>query len=342
MSNATARPAKRRCHYGVSVNIVEIPAEGSTRTAGAQAAPTAPSAPSGVQYRIAHGTHHATVTEVAAAVREYTVDGRDVVVPFAEDEINPVYNGAVLLPWPNRLRDGTYTFDGAEYRLPLTEPGRGTALHGLASWERWSLVSHEESAVELELALVPQPGYPFAIVSRVRYALSDAGLEVTLTTSNTGSTPAPYGAGFHPWLSTGGAPLDDCTVRLDAATRVTTDERLLPTGTEPAAGDFDLRVARPARGLDLDDAYVDVLRDDEGLSWGLLAGPDGRTAALWMDGSMDVWQICSGNHVSAGYRRMGMAIEPMSCVADAFRTGERLVRLEPGASHAVRWGITLL
>ncbi|WP_240644117.1 aldose 1-epimerase family protein [Antribacter gilvus] len=297
--------------------------------------------PSGDQYRIAHGAHRATVTEVGATLREYVVDGRHAVVPFSADQINPVYNGAVLLPWPNRLRDGAYEVDGKPLQLPITEVARNTALHGLAAWERWTVVAHEGSFVELALALAARPGYPFQIVSRIRYSLSDAGLEIRLSTTNVGTGTAPYGAGFHPWLSTGGAPLDECTVHLDAVTRVTTDDRLLPTGTEPAAGDFDLREPRTATGLDLDDAYVDAVRDADGLSWGTLTGPDGRTVAVWMDDSMDVWQICSGDHIDPDYRRMGMAVEPMSCAADAFVSGDRLVRLAPGATHEVRWGITV-
>jgi aldose 1-epimerase len=299
--------------------------------------------PSGAQVRIEHGDHAAVVTGVGAMVRTYSVAGRDVFTPFGEDEPAPAFHGAVLLPWPNRLRDGRYSFDGVSYELPLTEPSRGTAIHGLVCWERWDVVERSASAVTLELALVPSPGYPFALVSQVTYELSDAGLRVVTRTTNVGATHAPYGVGFHPWLSPGGASLDECTLRLDARTRVTTDERLLPTGTEPAAGVFDLREPRLLAGVDLDDAYVDVVRDGDGLSWVRLTAPDGRTAAVWTDSSMDTWQVCTGDHVAApGYRRTGVAAEPMSCVADAFRTGERLVRLAPGASHEVVWGATLL
>ncbi len=279
---------------------------------------------------------------MGAALREYSVDGRDVVVPFGADEINPVFNCAVLIPWPNRLRDGAYEYGGVSHQLPVTEPARNTALHGLAAFDRWSVVEHTGSAVTLELELVARPGYPFQLVAQMRYSLSDAGLEITLDVTNVGADTAPYGCGFHPWLSTGGADLDECTLRLDAATRVTTDERLLPTGTEPASGMFDLREARSAAGVDLDDAYVDVTRDENGLSWAHLTGPDGRTAAVWMDESQDVWQVCTGDHIEPGRRRMGLAAEPMTCVADAFRTGERLVHLAPDEHHGVRWGMTLL
>ena len=300
-------------------------------------------APSGTQVRIAHGDHAATITEVGAAVREYAVDGRPVFTPFAEDEVAPAFNGAVLLPWPNRPRDGAYEVEGTAYQVPVSEPGRGTALHGLACWQRWVVVEHETSRATLELHLPPSPGYPFDLVTRVTYSLDDAGLRVHVRTTNVGAATAPYGIGFHPWLSADGANLDECTLRLDATTRVTTDDRLLPTGTEPAAGSYDLREPRLLAGVDLDDAYVDVLRDADGLSWTRLSAPDGRTSAVWMDGSMDTWQVCTGDHVSAaGYRRTGVAAEPMSCVADAFRTGERLVRLAPGASHDAVWGATLL
>ena len=100
-------------------------------------------APSGAQVRIAHGDHAATITEVGAAVREYAVGGRPVFTPFGEDEVSPAFNGAVLLPWPNRLRDGQYTVDGTTYQVPISEPDRGTALHGLACWQRWTVVDHE-------------------------------------------------------------------------------------------------------------------------------------------------------------------------------------------------------
>ncbi|ANC32906.1 Aldose 1-epimerase [Isoptericola dokdonensis DS-3] len=298
-------------------------------------------APSGTQHRIAAGEHTATITEVGAMVREYRVGDVDVFVPFGVDEPSPVYNAAVLVPWPNRLRDGRYTVDGETFQLPLNEPDRGTALHGLGCWYRWELVEAAADRVTLELALPAQKGWPFQLTSRVTYRVDAVdGLEVRVRTTNVAGGSAPYGVGFHPWLSTGGADLDDCVVRLDATEHVTVDDRLLPTGVEPVTGDHDLRAPRPLKGLDLDDAWVGAVRDADGLSWCLLERPDGSTAAVWMDSSMDCWQVCSADHI-AGHERFGLAAEPMSCYADAFNSGDRLVHLGPGESHEVRWGATL-
>jgi aldose 1-epimerase len=301
-------------------------------------------APSGRQYHLAHGDQHATITEVGASIREYSVGGRDVVLPFGVESLAPAYSGAVLAPWPNRLRDGAYEFDGVEYQVAVDEPGRMTALHGLVARARFAPTSANpvtDSAVTLEHEIVPTPGYPWSVRVRATYALTDEGLEVLVTATNLGTHAAPYGVGFHPWLSPGDAGVDECTIQTDAATRVLVDDRLLPTGTAPLGTDDDMRTPRALDGFRLDDAFVDVTRDADGLSWIRLASPDGRTSAVWMDDSMDTWQICTGNDIP-GIMRRGVAAEPMSCIADAFRTGERLVRLEPGASHSVRWGLRLL
>lgn len=298
---------------------------------------------SGAQHEIRHGDQRAVVVEVGANLRIFEVGDRPVIVPFGEDEIAPASHGAVLVPWPNRLGDGRYEYGGRTLDVPINEPERRTALHGLGSWQRWVVTDRSPAAVELELRLPPSPGYPFEVRFAVRYALGDDGLTVTARATNDGATTAPYGTGFHPWLSPGAGSLEDCTFQLDAASHVLTDDRLLPTGAEPVSGQFDLRSPRPASELSLDDAFLEPLRDADGLSWARLTGADGRTAAVWMDGSMDTWQACTGDAINPPqYRRTGMAAEPMTCIADAFRTGDRLIQLAPGTSHEVRWGIRLL
>jgi aldose 1-epimerase len=297
--------------------------------------------PTGQQFDIRDGEHVAVVTEVGANLRSYRVGDRDVITPFGEDELPPASHGAVLIPWPNRLGDGTYEWDGATYRVPLNEhEPRRTALHGLVCWTRWSVVEHEESRVTLALDLVPTPGYPWALHSEITYAVSHDGLEVTLTTRNEADVDVPYGTGFHPWLSPGGASLDECTLRIDATEHVTIDDRLLPTGTEPAEGEWDFTEHRSLEGVALDDAFVGITRNAKGLSWIELSAPDGRTAAVWTDESMDTWQVCTGNGLPCA-DRTGVAAEPMTCIADAFRTGERLIRLAPGEENTVRWGLVL-
>lgn len=296
--------------------------------------------PTGDQHVLRHGDQVAVVTSVAASLREYRVGDRDVVLPFADDAVAPAFSGAVLAPWPNRLRDATYAYRGATYQVPLTEHERQTALHGLVAYQRFDVVDAGDAAVTLRHDLVPFPGYPWPVRLDVTYALGDDGLTVSVVATNLGTTTAPYGVGFHPWLSPGPGGVDGCTLQLDAARRVSVDDRLLPVGTQPVTGDFDLRTGRPLAGVELDDAWVDATPDADGLTWATLTGDDGRTVAVWADATLPAWQVCTGDGIP-GIDRRGVAVEPMSCVADAFRTGELLVDLEPGASHAVRWGLAL-
>ncbi|GIG28260.1 aldose 1-epimerase family protein [Cellulomonas marina] len=296
--------------------------------------------PSGGQHPLSHGDHQAVVTEVGASLRLYAVGGRDVVVPFAPEELAPAFSGALLAPWPNRLRDGQFTWAGTEHQVAVSEPDRSTALHGLVAKARFSVVEATPSSVTLEHRLVPTDGYPWPLVVEVTYALSDEGLRVTTRTTNLGADEAPYGLGFHPWLAPAGT-VDDCVLQVGAERHVTVDERLLPTGTEPVAGTFDLREPVSLRGVALDDAWVEPVREADGRTWARLTGGDGRTAAMWADDAFAAWQVCTGDGIPR-VERGGVAVEPMTCIADAFRTGDDVVVLGAGATHEATWGLTLV
>ena len=87
---------------------------------------------SGSQFALRFGGYTADVASIGASLRTLRHEGRDLVVPFDADEVRPGFRGAILAPWPNRVVDGRYTFDGREFELALTEPQRGHALHGPA------------------------------------------------------------------------------------------------------------------------------------------------------------------------------------------------------------------
>lgn len=296
-----------------------------------------------MQFGLTFDDQVATVVEVGAAVREFRVAGRDVFQSYPESAFSTGFHGAVLLPWPNRLADGRYLFDGDEYQVPISEPSRMTALHGLSPWRAWSVVEHEADRVALRLSLLPSPGYPFYVDTVVEYQLDALGLRVTTTSHNVGDRPCPYAVGFHPWLSPGDATLDECTLSLDATHRFVTDDRLLPVGEETVAGTaYDFSDARTIGSLVLDDAFTGVPRAADGKVWVRLTGPDARTAAIWMDESCDYWQLCTGDMLPPHQARRGLAAEPMTAAPNAFVSGRGLRRLEPGDHVTTTWGACLL
>src|SRR6476660_2154734 len=200
--------------------------------------------PSGDQFEISGGGYRAVVTESGAALRLLEYAGRPLVDGFAEDVISAGGRGQMLMPWPNRIRDGAYTFEGRDLQLPLTEPRRHNASHGLARWVAWSLEEHTDNSVSLVYRLMAQTGYPWTLDLHVLYDLSADGLTVTQTATNLAHRPAPYASGAHPYLKAGPGPVDDWELTLPASRRLVADEQQIPVGEEDVdATAYDFRVA---------------------------------------------------------------------------------------------------
>jgi aldose 1-epimerase len=302
-------------------------------------------AASGEQFEITCENQHATVVEVGAGVREYRVGDLAVLDPYPVDAICDGAHGQPLLPWPNRLQDGRYSYDDTEFQLPLTEPAKHNAIHGLTRWASWSVQQWRDDMVVLGYRLHPTPGYPFALDLAVGYRIDLDGLTVTITATNVGRSDCPYGCGQHPYLSAGGHLLDECTLQFDAATRIDTDpDRKLPTGTTSPVpgGPYDFRTARPIGELAIDDPFTNLTRDAADRSRVLLGRPDGCVVEAWAGPSLDYLELYTGDQLASGRRRRGLGVEPMSCPPNAFRSGEGLVRLAPGDTCEFSWGAGLV
>ena len=177
----------------------------------------------GNQYVISSGEWSAVVTELGASLRELKWRGEDLIVPFDPNKVIPCCNGWVLAPYPNRVTNGQYSFDGEDYQMPIDEFDRQSSLHGYAYRYMWELVDLQESHVTLSWRSPDIAGYPFDITITATYALDENGLTETINS----------------------------------------------------------------------------------------------------------WQVCTGNEIGEKARQAGVAVEPMTAYADAFRTGKDLVVLEP-------------
>ena len=248
--------------------------------------------------------------------------------------------GQTLMPWPNRIADGRYTFGGEEHQLAINERRTGSAIHGLVRWVAWSLADRDERGVVLEHDLHPQPGYPFALSLRLEYTLSADGLRVHTTATNAGPAPCPFGAGAHPYLRAGSPTIDTSVLLLPA-------HRVLSTGRdgEPGAwvevdgSELDFTRARAIGATKVDDCFTGLERDGEGLARVVLTSPEeGTTVTLWADESYGYLMLYSGDDRPDVARR-SLAVEPMTCPPNAFRSGESVVVLEPGESFTGAWGL---
>lgn len=304
-------------------------------------------APSGEQFTITAGTQRATLVEVGGGIREYISNDRHLLDGYALEEMVSGARGTPLIPWPNRIADGAYTFQGANYQLALTEPARHNAIHGLLRWRNWAPRRQDTDRVVLGAVIHPEPGYPFTLDVAIEYTVREnpteshrRGLTVTTTATNSGDTACPYATGHHPYLLAGPGKIDETSVRLDAASWLPTDERGLPTGQLPVAGTpLDFRTSRAIGATQIDHAFTDIARAEDGTAWVELTAPDGSRTRLWADQNYRFIQLYTGDTLPENRRRASLAVEPMTCPPNGFRTGVGLLVLQPGQTVVTEWGI---
>ena len=299
--------------------------------------------PTGQQWRIGHERQQVVVCEVGATLRSYTVGEHAVLDGFGPDEWSHAGRGQVLAPWPNRLADGRYEFNGVRAQAALDEPERRNAIHGLVRWMPWTLQTRHQNQLSLRLQLHPSPGYPFSVLLELEYHVGRDGLTVTTTTQSLDEGPVPFGLGFHPYLTGGPGTVDGAILHLPASHTLDLDDRGLPTGTlTPVEGtERDFTTSRFVGPVVLDTAYTSLERDADGKARVTLDAPGGATGAtLWVDPGFPYLMVYTGDTLTeVSRRRRGLAIEPMTCPPNALRTGKDVVELQPGQPWTARWGI---
>jgi aldose 1-epimerase len=295
--------------------------------------------PSGLDVVLRSDAYEAHVVEVGAGLRTLTRDGVDVVEGYGPDEMCSAGRGQLLAPWPNRIEDGRYEFDGRSLQLPLTEAAACNAIHGLVRWAPWRLDRATETSAQWSYRLYPQPGYPFTLDLTAMYELSTEGLRLTFSAANAGGSPAPYGLGSHPYLTVGRS-IDRCVLELPASRYCDVDDRGLPVHPKAVDGTpYDFRTARQIGETALDHPFSGVQHAGGWASASLTDPDSGRTARVSFDETFGWLQVFSAD-THGPTARQYLAIEPMTCPPNAFRSGVDLVVLEPGDTHTAALAIS--
>ncbi|WP_416405522.1 aldose 1-epimerase family protein [Arthrobacter sp. LFS091] len=296
------------------------------------------------EYAIRSGSYTATVSAAGATLLNLRFSGRELVLPSRTGHPTPDYRGIIASPWPNRIADGRYTFDGTALELPRNEEARGNALHGLVFDRAWKPVLHEDMAVILATTVSASKGYPFSLQLTAEYQLTPEGLKIALTAKNTGTSAAPYGACPHPYLVAGPSPLDQWILQFGAERFLdVTADRLLPTGERAVHGHaFDYGDPRPIGSTVMDHAFTGLHFDDSGRAGLTLWDPTGVGVGMSWDRSCPWLQLHTADRTPPLSTRLGLAVEPMSCPPNAFNSGKDLIRLLPGEEHVLNCTIFAL
>ncbi len=255
--------------------------------------------------------------------------------------------GDVLIPFPGRVAEGRYTFAGQAYQMQKNDKEGPNAIHGFLRQIIWDTEAADADSVTFTTAFAADAhaGYPFALSARVSYTLTGDGLACAFSVTNTGDAPAPVGAGFHPYFTAGAGLIDADTLEVPFETFLEFDAGLIPTGRVlPVAGTpVDFLAPRALGATVFNTCYARPRRGADGRACVRLSdGQTGRALSVWMDAAFDYVVLYSGDPLPPDHSRRALAVEPMTCGADAFNHPEwGLTTLAPGATLSGAWGVTV-
>lgn len=291
------------------------------------------------RYRFQHfelGHGFDIVPEVAANVTEIRFSGRNILDGYTTPEeltAGKWGKSAILFPFPNRLRDGRYTWKGRDYVFPINNLATNNAIHGFV---RHEVLQVERIELKKEMASITSrfhndgknPAYPFPFTFDATFAMTIQGrFIVSFSVTNEHHESIPVGLGWHPYFHLA-EKADAHHLQLPACERVEIDDRMIPTGIRSPYSYFQ------------DERWIGQTQLDTCFA---VAGESTQTSTLCADGRT-LRIRASGKQfpffqVFTPPARTSIAIEPMTCNVDAFHNGDGLVELAPAQPWAVSFEI---
>lgn len=296
-------------------------------------------------------SQRAVVSPWGASLRRYffiDTDGREIdsIWGYSGGSGKRGGQGDVLIPFPGRIGNGRYSFDGQTFQLECNDKEGPNAIHGFVRSLPWQIQQSHPNRVTFEVGLdatmYADRGYPFSLRILVTYELDKQGLGCRFSVTNVGRKPAPAGVGFHPYFTVGTNIIDEAEAQIPGTGFLEFNERLVPTGTTYPVQDtpWDYRRFRPIAQQHFNHCYVNLERDAEGIATAALRHvPSNRTITVTMDAAFSSVVVYTGDAIAEA-PRVALAIEPMTCASDAFNHPEwGLKRLAPDETFSGCWGV---
>lgn len=251
------------------------------------------------------------------------------------------FKGSNLFPFPNRIRDGKYSFHNTEYQLALNFPQENNAIHGLIYDKEFKVVDIEDGEIActliLEYTAKPAPGYPFTYLIKVIYKLKElTGFDCLVKIANTMDQSIPVAHGWHPYFIGGTGSVNELSLQFPGDVQLEVDDRNIPTGKEAGYSIFnelkrigDTQLDNCFRLLPQEDRASIVLKDEK----------SGFGYCIWQETGKYRYNYVQ---IYTPPDRKSIAIEPMTSAPDAFNNQEGLIVLGPLETITASWGISHL
>ncbi len=247
----------------------------------------------------------------------------------------------ILLPYPNRLRDGRYTHAGKAYQFELTNADTHNSIHGIGKDAPMQVETVWTKPNEAGLTCVwhydgAHAAYPFPFTAKITMSLHGtkqseaADFDMSMAFQNNSSTEIPVGLGWHPYFKMS-EKSDDSSLQMPDCQLISIDDRMLPTGEKR---DFEaFKTLTKIDNSTLDNGFL--IKNQTENAETVLASEHG-TLTFWQETGDRKWNFLQ---VFTPPHRKSVAIEPMTCNIDAFNNGEGLVLLKPSETLSGAFGV---
>lgn len=263
------------------------------------------------------------VPAFGGSIQELIIDGIPIIEGTSIDEagyhdyLNCCFS-ALLFPFPNRLKDGAFTFENKAYSLPLNEPEHQNAIHGLIFNKYFKTISFNHQSLTLIFQHLNSQGFPFPFDFSITYSLSKKSIEIEARVLNTGNSNFPFGIGWHPYFITKSS--DNPSIYFNSDRKYEVNEALIPFKAEKVTDpSYDLANVMVDNAFQLTDKNIKFSTDTYQLK---MIVPDKNYLQLYTPPN-----------------RNSVAIEPMSCISNAFNNEIGLQTLKAGQEYS--WSVEL-
>jgi len=247
------------------------------------------------------------------------------------DQARECFMGILLFPFPNRLAKGSYSHLGRNFSFPINEERTSNNLHAIINKEFiLKDVDLEKGSITLVYIHSGSYGpYPFSSKVMIEYSLGNSQLDVKMQILNKEEHEIPVGIGSHPYFNFG-LPIEDVLLEIPSKEFVQVNEDLIPNGHIVRDNSFSKLKKIGATEFDtcyvLDDRQVCHIYVPERDMHFYLKQDSGRLPYL---------------HIFIPSARDSIALEPVSCIPDAFNNGIGLVQLAPKSEIDFSYSVSI-
>lgn len=262
-----------------------------------------------------------------AALQLLTLSGHEIIkdlhpLPYAD-----TYASSILFPFANRIKDGSYSFEGKDFQFEINQKEENNALHGLVYNKTFKVVDKKSSETSASVILQydevnESKGFPYTFAIQLKYTLTKKDLNLSVSIKNTDVKSFPFTLGWHPYFST--SDLYKSTLAFDSNKKLILGDRNITTGIEKIESINIFEV----KDKQLDDCYI---------------LDSGKTIFKTPDFDLEIKASSKENFLQmyTPPKANTIAIEPTTGVSDSFNNKIGLQILKPNEMYNLNWSLEI-